>query len=377
MKMRFPAKKTIAVVLLLISFIMLFLPWISLSVYVMGQKLTISDLIQLSGVYEEYTSYELESEIYYSLQDLSEDMAYEGVYMDPDQAMRMIKIVADGQLSPISSARVLSFLSDISNQMKNYLSYNMDEFYGEEMIIASMIINAAGKVTAAAVAMWILVISAALTFILAIYFLKKDKKFATVPYFATSTVLLIVFIVFVSAVNNSLNKVASEFSSAVSFMLSFAGINGLPEQKIRILHMSASGFISVILAAAALFAVESKGLLAYTSVPLPTGKWRCPTCGREISNKYTYCNVCGTRRDDLLSCKKCGRKMVAGTAFCPYCGAPSGTSGPEVYLSAMKACPRCGKKVGAGLKLCPYCGNDFEKKTELMGTLLRPSEDDL
>ena len=377
MKMRFPAKKTIAVILLLISFIMLVLPWISLSVYVMGQKLTISDLIQLSGVYEEYTSYELESEIYYSLQDLSEDMAYEGVYMDPDQAMRMIKIVADGQLSPISSARVLSFLSDISNQMKNYLSYNMDEFYGEEMIIASMIINAAGKVTAAAVAMWILVISAALTFILAIYFLKKDKKFATVPYFATSTVLLIVFIVFVSAVNNSLNKVASEFSSAVSFMLSFAGINGLPEQKIRILHMSASGFISVILAAAALFAVESKGLLAYTSVPLPTGKWRCTTCGREISNKYTYCNVCGTRRDDLLSCKKCGRKMVAGTAFCPYCGAPSGTSGPEVYLSAMKTCPRCGKKVGAGLKLCPYCGNDFEKKTELMGTLLRPSEDDL
>ena len=142
---RIPEKKTIAVVLLLISFIMLFLPWISLSVDVMGQKLTISDLIQLSGVYEEYTSYELESEIYYSLQDLSEDMAYEGVYMDPDQAMRMLKIVADGQLSPINSARVLSFLSDITNQMKDYLSYNMDEFYGEEMLIANMIINAAGK----------------------------------------------------------------------------------------------------------------------------------------------------------------------------------------------------------------------------------------
>lgn len=373
---RIPEKKTIAVVLLLISFIMLFLPWISLSVDVMGQKLTISDLIQLSGVYEEYTSYELESEIYYSLQDLSEDMAYEGVYMDPDQAMRMLKIVADGQLSPISSARVLSFLSDISNQMKNYLSYNMDEFYGEEMIIASMIINAAGKVTATAAAMWILVVSAALTLILAIYFMKKDNKYAIVPYLATSAVLLIVFIVFVSVVNSSLNKVASEVSSALSFLLSFAGASRLPEQKIQIMHMSVSGFISVILAAAALFAVESEGSLAHV-VPLPTGKWRCPACGREVSNKYDFCGSCGTSRDALLSCKRCGRKLAAGETLCSYCGTPSGTGGPEVYSSAMKTCPSCGKKVGAGLKLCPYCGNSFEKKSKLTGTLLRPSEDDI
>lgn len=307
---------------------MLFLPGISLSVDVMGQKLTISDLIQLSGVYEEYTSYELESEIYYSLQDLSEDMAYEGVYMDPDQAMRMLKIVADGQLSPINSARVLSFLSDITNQMKDYLSYNMDEFYGEEMLIANMIINAAGKVTATAAAMWILVVSAALTLILAIYFMKKDNKYAIVPYLATSAVLLIVFIVFVSVVNSSLNKVASEVSSALSFLLSFAGASRLPEQKIQIMHMSVSGFISVILAAAALFAVESEGSLAHASVTLPIGKWRCPACGREISNKYAFCNVCGTRRDALLSCKRCGRKLAAGETLCSYCGTPSGHRRP-------------------------------------------------
>ena len=48
----------------------------------------------------------------------------------------------------------------------------------------------------------------------------------------------------------------------------------------------------------------------------------CPACNRPVKPGYKFCETCGTRIPDLLTCSKCGTQFIHPKKFCDLCGAP-------------------------------------------------------
>jgi hypothetical protein len=48
----------------------------------------------------------------------------------------------------------------------------------------------------------------------------------------------------------------------------------------------------------------------------------CPVCTRPVRPGYKFCEVCGTRIPELLTCSKCGTQFTHPKKFCDLCGAP-------------------------------------------------------
>ena len=48
----------------------------------------------------------------------------------------------------------------------------------------------------------------------------------------------------------------------------------------------------------------------------------CPGCNRPVAPGYKFCETCGTRIPDLLTCSKCGTQFIYPKKFCDLCGAP-------------------------------------------------------
>lgn len=373
------AKKLIALILLVLSFLMLFLPWVSISLNVMGQKFTIPKVVDYLSMYNGYSASEFKTELFRELVDLSDDMGREGMRMDPRQAMSAIELISDSKISPLDAARVCSYVSKLLGEAKTYLARNSQDLYGEERLIASMLTDAAGNVVYAAILMWVLVIGAVLTFALALFFLIKDKKYGVIPYLCVSLVLLIVFAVMSLKVNDGIKQLISIFSYGASSFFSELGINYSPSMDLSIFHLGIAGILSCIFAAGALvLTLLSDGSASRVKVPAFTipKKWTCPSCGSEMAATSQFCTSCGTKRPEPLRCASCGRILGKDTAFCPYCGAPAaGRVTPS--REAAKRCPSCGQAVPADSAVCPSCHYNFAGSSKLWGTLVKPGDDDL
>lgn len=373
-------QKIIAVILLVLSFIMFFLPWISISLNVMGQKITIPKMLDYVSMYEGYSSTQFKTEFYDALVDLSEDMAWEGVHMDPNQAMATFELISDSNISPIDAARVCSFASKLLGEIEIYLTQNSQDLYGEERIAASMVTDTAGKVTFAAVMMWILVSGVLVTFTVSLYLMLKGKKYSVVPYLCMSLILLIASAVLTSKVNNGVKQIISTFSYGAASLFSELGISYSSTMDLSIFHLSIAGIFSFIFAAGALaLSILDKGKLVRISIPeiKPIKKWTCPSCGSEMSAGSVFCSSCGTKRSDPLRCANCGRPIGKDVAFCPHCGTPSGHRTAPAPIIATKPCPSCGRAVPSEYSACPSCGYNFTSSSVLWGTLVKPGDDNL
>ena len=54
----------------------------------------------------------------------------------------------------------------------------------------------------------------------------------------------------------------------------------------------------------------------------PEFRHTCPVCNRPVRPGYKFCEVCGTRIQELLTCSKCGTQFTHPKKFCDLCGAP-------------------------------------------------------
>ena len=63
---RWTTKKNVVSVLLVLSFLMLFLPWMSISINAMGQKFTIPKMLDYLSIYNGYSATEFRAELYRS-----------------------------------------------------------------------------------------------------------------------------------------------------------------------------------------------------------------------------------------------------------------------------------------------------------------------
>ena len=379
-KIGWTLKKIFAIVLLVLSFSMFFLPWMSISLNVMGQKYTIPRIIEYVSLDNGYSYSQFKTELFSGLVELSEDMAWEGVSMDPKQAMTVFELLSDSTISPIDATRICSFANNLLEETKYYLLRNSQDFDSEEKVLASMVTDIAGKVAIATVLMWILVIASALTFVISIFLLLKGKKYGAVPYICSSLVLLIMFGVLCAKVNGGIEQIISFFPSGVSSFFRELGIKYNSSMDISVFHLCVSGFLGVVFSIGALvISLIDESRINRIPIPAfsPIHKWACPSCGTMMATRASYCSKCGTKRPEALRCSKCGRFLEKDAAFCPHCGTSTTGRAPLSPKGEARACPSCGRTILAGYNNCPSCGHSITGPSKLWGTLSNPSDDDL
>ena len=137
-KKSWSVQKIIAAVLLVVSFAMLFLPWMSISVNALGQKITISKVLDYAAMSDYVSREELMGELRETLVDASEELADEGIRMNVNSTMNTINMILDSKISPLETARILSFVNGLLGQFNKYASRNSSS-YGAEAIMVSML----------------------------------------------------------------------------------------------------------------------------------------------------------------------------------------------------------------------------------------------
>jgi RNA polymerase subunit RPABC4/transcription elongation factor Spt4 len=56
--------------------------------------------------------------------------------------------------------------------------------------------------------------------------------------------------------------------------------------------------------------------------PPPGIPLTCTSCGSPIEPGHKFCNICGTKVEELPVCRKCGALFLAPVKFCELCGTP-------------------------------------------------------
>lgn len=277
-------RKTIAIVLLVISFVFLFLPWMTVSLKVMGQKLTLPKLVNYVSMLDGTTPAEQKNELYDELVWLSDDLIGEGINMDPYRAITMVELIYDGGISPLDAARVCAFSNSLLGETKQYIFRNSQYLYGEEKVIASIAVEAAGKVTVVTVVLWILMIGAIIAFFVSLYLLLTDRKLAVVPFFSFVTILLLLFVFLVLKANHGLNEVGGIVSDGIAGLLNKIGISSSPNADLNIFHVGISAVLCFLFSGAA---------MALSMLNPRRGRRICPACGRTVSFGDRVCTSCG------------------------------------------------------------------------------------
>ncbi|MFX1244596.1 MAG: DUF3086 domain-containing protein [Promethearchaeota archaeon] len=108
---------------------------------------------------------------------------------------------------------------------------------------------------------------------------------------------------------------------------------------------------------------------------------KCKRCGATLSNKATFCTVCGTpvsgarpvtqsrlpATPSSIKCSNCNKILKPGQQFCTSCGAPVTQATPApvtVAPSPMDACPHCGfSRNPPDSRYCINCGQSMVSST--------------
>lgn len=375
-------KRIIAIILLVLSFAMIFLPWVTLSINVMGQKFTIAKLFDYSSMLGGESMEEAREDVIDWLYDTSEDMAWEGITMNPRKAIVIFDIIAEGKLSPIEAAKICSSTGKLFRELKSYFAKSIEDSYylsSDEQVVISMISSLAGKVTLAAVFMWVLIGANLVCFGLAVYMLLNDKKNAAVPQLVASVVLLLVFVLAISKVNGAIKQLISTSSYIVSDLLSEFGLNYGSTNNVNLLHLGFAGILSIIFAASAFVLpfVETKSLPRVNiNIPTVSKKWTCPNCGNKMNEANAFCANCGAKKPEARRCVNCGQVLKDDVAFCPNCGTPSRAhTDPSTEV-------RTSYETSYSTVRPPERRYDSNEEStagssRLMGTLAKPKDDDL
>lgn len=327
---KWTARRIIACVLLLVSFALVFFPWTTISVKIMGQKLTGSDLLSYGASFIGSSLPEVKTDIREEIYDFAQSALYDdGIYIDADKTADAVLTLLDGELTPFSATKVCTAMSSLFRQLKSHIRSSLNMGYpSTSPAMQNFITETSGKATVAAVAMWASVITFFLTFAWAAYSLLTGRRRGLIPYFISSLVLLAVFIVVTVSINNTISSIADTVYYLADGIFSMFGAYNMDYEEIRFFHLTAAGIICVLLIVASYFLSGLGGAVSVKLHPLPvlhiSGKWKCGSCGQENSAGAGFCVRCGAKKPTPPSCAKCGRKISEGVLYCPHCGAPTG-----------------------------------------------------
>lgn len=313
-------KMVIAMVLLAASFLMLFFPWVKISIDIYGQEYTMEDLVE-KACYEEDMSradfdYELQDELYDTLSDLSDY----GISVNAKKALKTLNMVLKGKLSVFNLVKLTSYVNSLMSKLIEYAeaslnsygivskTYIMQELSGYEDVKQVCFI--------AMLAVSGLLIVTAVCFILALRSIWTGRKGGLISYILIYLVLLVGILVGINQSNDLLQGISSYLTSMIaSFGFSSNSITSL-----ELFHVASAPVWGIVFVAAAtvvslLGGGSLRGKAAFASV----GSWDCPSCGCSNDGSSSFCMACGTRRPERTTCE-CGAPIKPGTSFCGRCG---------------------------------------------------------
>lgn len=270
-------KRTIAAILVALSVVMLFLPWMTL--YGEAAK----ELRETIKKAKEYG---------YSIQDAVEYVIGPMSYYVPEKLQKQVgtaaKAMSDGRLSASETVSVTRVFSALFHRLKDY----SDDYTKYWICLAAY-----------PWLFWATLAMGVLTVIL--YFTKDGKNSAGAIYAALQVLLFAYFLVMVISLSSgednyfgdSLSVRITLFSILSAGFALFANpIAGLIEKRIPVTAVGP-----------AVSAVTASG-------------WTC-ACGSVNAEDKAFCGQCGKPKPEPCVCPQCGQQVAPGTAFCGKCGA--------------------------------------------------------
>lgn len=98
--------------------------------------------------------------------------------------------------------------------------------------------------------------------------------------------------------------------------------------------------------------VASKAKVGFLRRQYLSHDWNCTRCRTGNTSEDRYCRRCGAKRPDVPRCKKCGKVFLTeGFDYCDRCGTKN---------EALSACPVCGHYLERGSAFCTYCGRQAD-----------------
>lgn len=353
---KLPSKSVIALILAAVSFLMLLLPWVNLSVEILGRDYSVPDLLDLVCKYEGMTSMQFELEMQAGIAELAAELADEtGVILKAKEATKNIEKLLDGSLSLLDAATISSYAGGILKDIDQALNLNLAGLSSSDRMTLMMIGEASSTLSTVSIVLWAVIAALVITFIFAVTTLPSYKKTGAAAYTIAVAVPVVAVIIGVGTLNDTVQSYAGYITDALDDLLWMMGAGNYGVQNLEIFHLTAAPILALICAAAAVVvmcagAVKLPGIKTPT---VPNFKWTC-TCGAQNSMGNAFCSSCGQKKPEKPRCA-CGAVIVPGSRFCGKCGkAVEFVEDPGIVPPPPPArCPRCGSFMDGGV--CRRC----------------------
>ena len=347
------AMKIVAIVLILASAAMLFLPWMKVAVNYYGTTISGGDILRRAaeedGLNEEAFGRKLRQEINERADNVQR---YYGVRLDADTLYDTVLLLVRFAWSPFSLSRLLGNVKSLTPQLTQLME--MESGYK-----SSNFSEAASSLGLARIILLILLILTLAMAAVALVCILTDHRLGVLPYVVFTLILLVLFIVVIIVANNHKTEILSlldgeYLEDAISLRIGFGGI--------LCAVLAILGFAAPFLPIGKREPVLAEGA--------PTA-WKCPHCGAARKASEKFCLQCGAKRPETAptrapagwKCPGCGTMLRADQRFCLYCGTkrpeqPAPAPTPRAAAPAQSAlrCAQCGTALKPGQKFCPRCG---------------------
>ena len=381
--------KIIAVVLILASAAMLFLPWMKVTLSFFGQSFDMSKLLEYAAQMGGTTVDSMKSELYGQIQESVSDLQNElGVRVDGGKIIDFFNTILKGAWSPFNLLGMISTVRSIMPPL--VAAANASSFYdGPDL---SSLNTANSYMNTAYIILLVLVILTLAMAAVAIVCALTDHKGGMIPYLAFTVIMLVLFIVMVVGGNKN--------SGAAISALNITG--DLPFDIGAGLKICIGGILCVVFAVLAFVAmflpIGGKTPVKAGAVPAARSAlsgWRCPGCGTMLRGDQKFCLNCGAKKPEAppapvtraaapsgWKCPTCGAALKNEQKFCPGCGtkrpeeqAQPVPAAPAVRPLAQRGwkCPNCGAALKNEQKFCPACGTKRPEQEPAPAPVARPA----
>lgn len=388
-------KITICFVLIVVSFAMLLLPWIEISVEVGGQSYRLDTLIENACTYDGMSKTQFDLELQAQIAALVAKMSESGVILNTKSTLNTVQTILNGRLSLLDLTKIMFFANSLLSDLSNALTIQSENLTGSQRLALTAISDVQPVVMVSMILFSVLLIAAVITFILAIRSIRRERSI-TLIVFGSVQILLFIVVAFITyQANANIQVMASSFIDAIESILRMIG-QYISLDTVDLFHITPWALICVTCVVAALIINWVKANFKGVNVDVSAlGKWVCPKCRSQIKITNIYCDVCGCKRPEKPRCE-CGAELKEGVTYCGKCGkrvnvvietpvyaSPSAprpaenvsvNSAPVNHSANTRICPRCGKPLNGNSLYCDSCQ---QSRSKLHGGFGKPTDNDL
>lgn len=285
-------RKIVALCLVAISFAMLLLPWINMSIEVMGKKYTMQEITDLMCREMDITQSQLEAEYKESIEDLAEEAEEYGIEIKVNKMTNIISMILKGKVTPVDCASTAAYLSSFMSDVLGTAEKEGDSY--ESALMQQQMRTTKKSMTTAAIGIWLVIILMIASMLYAVYSLLTNKKYGVLVYAGISVWAFIAFIVVTNQLNTPSTAMFGGLYDALEDMKLFEG-GGVD---LKLFHLSAAPYVCVVASILAAVVGEMTQLDSYIAGALPFTEKQTCSCGAKRKPGMLFCSKCGSRFED-------------------------------------------------------------------------------